>query len=540
MISNIIGRLKTNWRSGVTVALVSIPLSVSLAVASQTSPAVGILTAIWAGLIASICGGSNFNVVGPTGALSGILAAYAIGFGANSLPMLAIVTGIIILCFYLLKFEKYIALIPGNTIHGFTLGVAFIIGLNQLNYALGLRGLTVHEKFIDNLIESIKHLSNLSIESVVIFFIFLILLFVFKKFLPKFPGAIILTPIGILLGYMSINHQVPLTIQTLSVKYPDIKGTLFIIPHFYFNWTLIKTAITVALVAIIETMVSAKIADGMTKTKHHKRREMLGLSLANIVSGLMGGMPATAALARTSLNIKTGANFKLSATISSLTVAVISLLMLPLFKFIPLAVIAAILVYVAIQMIEAEHFVRMFKVDKKSFLLAMFVATITIVEDPIWGILLGTVISLLMTIDSLRQGYCELVINDNKKIVGRLHGTDIRAINKKGKTLVYSIKGRLDSVNSQSHISRFETDLNGYKNIVLRMREVYFIDLDGVDALNNIISDLHKNNRRVLITGVNPLVNTLINEECKNYKQLIEQGLVFSKTQEALEYLSQH
>ena len=120
--------LKNNWKSGITVSLVSIPLSISLAVAANATPLMGIITAIWAGLLASILGGSNFNVVGPTGALSGILAIFAISHGADALPGLAIVTGLIIIIFFVFHLEKYIILIPSSVIHGFTLGVAFIIG----------------------------------------------------------------------------------------------------------------------------------------------------------------------------------------------------------------------------------------------------------------------------------------------------------------------------------------------------------------------------------------------------------------------------
>jgi SulP family sulfate permease len=137
--------IQNNWKSGITVSLVSIPLSVSLAVASQTSPVIGILTAVWAGLIASIFGGSNYNIIGPTGALSGILAAYALMYGPATLAPLAIVAGIFILIAYIAKLERFLVFVPGSTVQGFTLGVAVIISLGQLNFALGLSHLPKHE-----------------------------------------------------------------------------------------------------------------------------------------------------------------------------------------------------------------------------------------------------------------------------------------------------------------------------------------------------------------------------------------------------------
>ena len=128
-------RLAANWQSGITVSLVSIPLSVSLAVASQATPVMGIITAIWAGLMAAIFGGSNYNIVGPTGALSGLLAAYALTQGVSMLPMLAIVAGLFVLIAYAARLERFLVFVPASAIQGFTLGVAFIIGLNQLNFA---------------------------------------------------------------------------------------------------------------------------------------------------------------------------------------------------------------------------------------------------------------------------------------------------------------------------------------------------------------------------------------------------------------------
>ncbi len=539
MLNTLLGRLKSNWKSGITVSLVSIPLSVSLAVASNASPIVGIITAIWAGLIASIFGGSNFNIVGPTGALSGILATYSIVHGADGLPSLAIVSGIFILAAFAFKLEKYLLFIPASVIHGFTLAVAFIIGLNQLNFALGLTGLKSHETFFENLIESLSHIGNASLFTFAIFLIFLALLFIIRKVLPKIPGAIILTPIGILLGYLSVSGILGIKLLTLGEKFQDLSFKLFEATTFNFSTEIIVPALTVALIAILETMISAKIADGMTKTKHSKRKEMLGLGLANIASGLAGGIPATAALARTSLNIKTGATHKISATISSVFVVVLSSIMFVYFRFIPLAVIAAILVFVAINMIELEHFRRLFKFDKLNFAFAMLVAVIAICTDPIEGILVGTVLSLLVFVDKLSRGQFELRVNDKKKnLVQHISGDEIKKINSESDTLVYSIKGQLAYINGQAHISRFESGLNGYKNVVIRLKELYFIDIDGVDALDEIIEIIENNvnKPKVLITGANEMIRNML-KMCEGFERLEKQGLVFDKTIDALNYL---
>lgn len=539
-ISRIVFKIKNNWQSGLTVSLVSIPLSVSLAVASNSTPTAGIITAVWAGIMASVFGGSNYNIVGPTGALSGILAAYALTHGANALSMLAIVSAVFIFISYIFKLERYLVFIPASTVHGFTLGVAFIIGLNQMNFALGLSGLEKHPEFISNVLESFAHIGQTSLPTFGIFALFLIGLFTLLKLTPKLPGAITLTPIGILLGYLGTVGKLPFELKTLGMQYADIAPKIAQPFHFFLDSSLLLPALTVAVVAILETMISAKIADGMTSTKYQPRKEMFGLGIANAVSGLMGGIPATAALARTSLNIKTGANDKMSATISSVCIALISFVFLTYFKYIPLAVIAAILVFVAVRMVEIVHFYRMFSFDKKSFTISVLVALVTIYEDPIVGILFGTAVALLLFVEKLSKGQFELMINNaEKQMTDHVVGEDIDDDNicKDCHTLVYSIKGQLAYVNAQAHISRFETKLNAdFENVVLRMRELFFIDLDGVDAFEEIVTLIESQGKQVFLTGVNPLIEKSL-EESKAFQRIRDTKRIFPHTREALQKL---
>ena len=538
LLANLKSKVLSNFKSGLTVSLVSIPMSVSLAVASGTNPVVGIITAVWAGLMASLFGGSNFNIVGPTGALSGILATFAIINGPQNLPSLALISGLIILVAYFLKLQKFLVFVPGSTIQGFTLGVAFIIALNQLNYILGITGLKVHEKFIENVFESFKNLNKISYTDLLIFITSFALLYFIPKINKKVPGAIILSPLGILLGYLSANKIIGLNFVTLGDKFLDLSPALYIIPNFHFNSNIVIPAITVALVAILETMISAKIADGMTKTKHNKQKEMLGLSIANIVSGIFGGIPATAALARTSLNIKTGATDKISATISSIFIIIISFFLLSYFKFIPMAVIGAILVNVAIKMIEVRHFKKMFIHDKTSFVLALIVAFITIYEDPIIGIISGTAISLILFMEKLSRGQFDLFVN-TKNSVNKISSDSFNEKEiENSHTLVYSIKGQLAYINCQAHLSRFETKLNGHKNIIFRFREMYFLDIDGIDVLDEICDFLHKNNRKIYFCGINPYIEKLFLES-EWYHKLKAENKIFDKTADVLKTIGQ-
>ncbi len=533
-MSAFVDRLKANWKSGLTVSLVSIPLSVSLAVASQSTPTAGIITAIWAGLLAAVFGGSHYNIVGPTGALSGILAAFALMHGAHTLPMLALVTGIFVLIAYACKFEKFLVFVPGSTMQGFTLGVAFIIAANQFNYALGLTGLPSHPEFIKNVWETLTHAMAFSPTALVFCLASLAFLFACVKWSPKIPGAILLSPIAIMIGYLSETKAIPLTLQTLGMKFPDIAPKLFQAPTLFLDRSLIMPALTVALVAILETMISAKIADHATKTKHHKRKEMLGLGLANVASGLAGGIPATAALARTSLNIKTGATHQTSAAISSVCIALISFFLLAYFRYIPMAAIAAILMFVAFRMVEVHAFTRMFRTDRKEFALAMVVAFVTIFEDPIVGILFGTAASLLLFMERVSHAQFELIVGDGKGSTEKITGESLEVIPPKGKTVIYSMKGQLAYFNGPLHVHRFEHGLSGFDHVILRLRELYFVDLDGVEYFDEIVGLIKAQGKEVYVTGVNPLIEGMLRQSAA-FKEIEQKGRVFARTSKCLE-----
>ena len=331
-----INRFLKNWKSGLTIALVSIPIAISLSVASHATPTAGIITAIWAGFIAAFFGGSHYNIIGPTCALSGILATYAMTHGSDKLSMIAILAGFFILIAYAFKFEKYLLLIPGSAIQGFTLGVAAIIILGQLNFALGIYGLTKHKQLISNVKLTLLNLDKTSLETFAIFLIFLFLLFLSTKLFPRIPAIILFSPIGITCGYATTNGILPFSLATLNSKFGSIEPALWLMPNICFHHSMLFPAGAIALIAMLETLISAKIADGITKTKHHKKKELLGLALANIGSGLMGGIPATAALARTALNIKSGATHSLSAMLSSFCIVLFSTFTLSYFNYRPI------------------------------------------------------------------------------------------------------------------------------------------------------------------------------------------------------------
>ena len=538
MAADIVSQLKKNWKPGLTVALVNIPLSISLALAGGGTPLMGIITAIWAGLVAALLGGSHLNIVGPAGALSAILASFALLHGTEMLPLLALCAGLLTLVIYLLRWEKYIVFIPASVIHGFTLGVALTIGLNQLNFAFGLTGLTPHAHLWQNVVESLSHLAQAQWPTFAFFAIGLTFLFAWQRYFPTFPGAILLAPVGIVLGYYSSQGSLPFALQTLFTKYGEIEATLFSAPSLdltKIDQDFATTAFAVMVIVVLETLISGKIADGMTKTKFNRRKEVLGIGLANIASGIMGGMPASGVFARTALNVKSGATHRTSAAFNAIIVALISLVFLPGFKYLPLAVVAAILVFAAVRMVQLQHFRHLYEHDKTAFGLSMLVAALTVGVDSVAGIVLGVAIALLVFVNKLSKGQCEVTVNKDGRVLCRQTGDSFAKTEEQGDILVYRFAGPLTYINSLPHIEMMERITKPH-TVIFAFRNLFFMDIDGLDAIEEMHEILERKGIRVAFTGVSDLVMPLLCQ-LPLYKRKMKKNLVFESTSIAVQAL---
>jgi SulP family sulfate permease len=366
----------------------------------------------------------------------------------------------------------------------------------------------------------------------VVGFIFLL---IWKKFIKTIPGVIVLAPVGMILGYISSVGIINVQFQTLFSKFGDISGNLgsFARIPFILNKEIIIGALAVSLVAILETLLSAKIADGMTKTKHSSRKEVLGLGLANMVSGIFGGIPATAALARTSVNIKSGASDRMSATISSLSVLVISVAFLSLFKYLPLAVVASVLVFTAMQMVELKHFAKIYRNDKSALFVFIAVAIITVVEDPMMGILAGATMALLIFANKMSSSETEITLNKNKQIIRRVNAAELVSAYNNCDVVVYRFAGQLNYVNSQSHANNLALIDDKVKTVILSLRNLFYVDMDGADSLGDAIETLENSGKKVFISAVNGPASDVLKRENWFIKMKTE-NRIFPSTQDAL------
>ncbi len=540
-MKNILKELSLNWKSGLAVAIVSIPLSLSFAIASGAEPIMGLITSGWAGLAAAIFGGSKFNVISPAGAFAGILTAFSLQHGAEMIPIITILAGIMIVIAGRLKLARYLTFIPGGAIYGFTIGIGLIIAGTQIPSALGLLDVPAKESVLEFIIASLSQIGQADLIIVAIFAIFLAAMFVFKRLVPNISGVIMVAPLGLLLGFLSTKGIIPINLETLLSRYGTLESQIINMPNFtqliypaLLSWEIVTPVLTIAAIGIIETMLSAKVADGITKTTHSREREMRGLGLANIVSGLVGGMPATGVLGPSVLNIQSGATSRYSAGIKAVLVLSITAVLFKFFAYLPMVVIASILFYVAISMIVSPQFMLYLRHDKASLVIALLVAFVTIYRDPASGIVLGSLIGLLVLAQNLsKEGYTATANLDNGVTKDVSREQDFSGV--EGDVYLYTIQGVLTYLNSQAHLARLRTLDTDVRAVVLRMRDVSYIDLDGINALDQIIENLRDMDVEIAISSLPQNAIERVAQHSEYYSELKEQGMVFSKARFALE-----
>eukprot|EP01088_Endostelium_zonatum_P021586 TRINITY_DN862_c0_g1_i1.p1 TRINITY_DN862_c0_g1~~TRINITY_DN862_c0_g1_i1.p1 ORF type:complete len:741 (+),score=129.93 TRINITY_DN862_c0_g1_i1:100-2322(+) len=605
--------VKSDIRAILVGALVGLPYCIALGVAAGVTPTVGVITCIWGGVIGALFQGCPFNIIGPSGALSGILSGVVARHNASSLPWLSLYVGFLSFWAFLFKLERFVLLIPSAVVEGFTLGVAIILFLNQVNFACGLP--TVKElleegdqpprEFVESVIVNVKGALEgrgdwiSFITFLVVFTILMVLMITF----PKIPWIVGLAGSGIVLGYLSEHHDIIFGYEyhTLNTRYQGVRFQLFQFPEWhedYYKSDIVSTAVSLTFVCILETMISAKIADGMTKTKFRQSKEMFAVSISNVGVGLAGGFPSTASLPRTALNINSGATSRCAAFFASVLICALAAASLHMFDYCPLPMVAAMICVVALRMVEVHHITHFWKMDKVMFCISLFVAAICIYKDPTIGIAVGMIISLLMYSERSSKVHSELVMTDDdgmstfvgdKEIIvtekikdeqarrdkhlqslglsgknnieGGLEEVDLEA----GKTTqenveenedgtprelpateyhedlsaaVYRMAGQMTYVNAFSHRKRFQTFDDRCNVVIISMRYLYYIDIDGMDVLGEMISELHEQGKRVFLTGVNiAIVGMMVKAEW--YSEMMEKGEVFPSYLDALHSLEE-
>lgn len=497
-------KILPNIKAWLTVSLIAIPLSISLAVASGWTPLQGILTAIWACVIAGFFWGSNYNIFWPAGALTALLIVFVWSTqDITTLPLLALSVALWTFIIWALRITKYIILIPGTALHGFIAWVSLTIAFGQLNNILWLSWLTKHENVLANIAESLSHIGNANLAAIGVFIWWFIFLQVWKKYIKSIPAPIPLAVIWVIL-WILINHNiVPLHITTLANQFPDLRFSLFDLSRWAtmtkhiasFNiWllqNLLISGFVIAIVSVLETLISAKIADRLTNTKFNQSKEVFGIAMANLFSWLAWGLPTTAVLIRTALNVKSWANSWIAAVITWVMTALISWIAFDYFKFIPMAIIAAILVNIAVGLLDFKHYRKIYYLDARQGIVLGIVAIVTFLADPIYGILIGVSISLLIYLKHTTTINIYATIFRNGAFKKKTTIEKYLKRQEEGDVLLVKFAWEITFL-SINHISELIEKLDKKPIMVFSFSAVWHIDIDGLETFHDMVHGLEK------------------------------------------------
>lgn len=507
-----------NWKSGLTVALISVPLSIALAIASGAGPAAGLITGIWATLIASLFGGSHYNVVGAAGALATVLFSATItapmSLGAAILPILAMFTGLLILIAWVLKADRFLYYVPSSVMYGFSGGVAFLIAASELFDATGLSFMKRTGTFLGDLCLYAANFSQTDLVAVSVFFVFLGSILVWKKYVRSIPAVIPASVFGVVFGFVETQYVGSIDLISLGDKFGNLTGGIY----GAVSWNsiqlllssseniqyLFKASSVIALIAILETLITAKIAGSLTRTEFSSRKELLGLAFANLGSGAMGGLPATGVFIRTGANIKAGATHRTSSALSALATVVISALALQSFTYIPMAVIAAILFNTGIGLIEVEKFKEFWSKDRSGFAIAILAMCITIFHDAALAVVVSSLLSLFLLTDRVSRGQCsatvEFVNGTKSPLLISDSGVSLPG-NSKVSSITYGIGGFLSYIDSLHHARNLKmlARLDNVPVILIRLSDLFGLDLEGTEMLKDVVREIRESGKEVFI-----------------------------------------
>lgn len=378
--------------AGVIVGIIALPLSIALAIASGASPSAGLITAVFAGAMAAVMGGSKMQISGPTGAFIVIVYGIISKYGIEGLMLATFMAGIFIIILGLCRLGKFVKYIPLPVITGFTAGIAATIFVGQLNdfFGLGLKGLPAETP--QKLFAIVTNLGSISWLSVILGAFAVALIVVVPRIQKILPG-----PLVAIIICTVINLLIPVKCVTMGDIYGEV--SVKIVPSLgFFDFSkiggLIVPALTIAFLAAIESLLSAVVADGMTGAKHNPNMELIGQGTANIASALFGGLPATGAIARTSANIRSGGHTPVSSLVHSLTVLLLSLFLMPYASYIPMTVFAAVLIVVCYNMLNIKEIKKVLKTTPVDIGLMALTFILTVVFDLVVAILVCTFLSL--------------------------------------------------------------------------------------------------------------------------------------------------
>lgn len=485
--------------AGFIVAIIALPLSIALALASGATPEQGLYTAIAAGFVISFLGGSRVQIAGPTAAFASIVAGVIATNGFSGLVIATILAGIMLILMGVFKLGSLIKFIPFTITTGFTSGIAITILIGQIKDFFGLTFNEAPIETIDKVKEVVACFGTINIEATIIGGVSLLILIVSPKFLKKIPASLIAILVSALLvKVLDLNVLTIGDLYEISSELPKPS-----IPSFSFDTVkaVIPDAVTIAVLAAVESLLSCVVADGMIGSRHNSNMELIAQGAGNICSALFGGIPATGAIARTAANVKNGGRTPIAGMVHAVVLLVVLLVAMPLASYIPMPAIAAILFMVAYNMSEWREFVSIVKHSPKSDILVLVVTfVLTIVFDLVVAICVGLVLSTLlfmkrMSDETNAYGWKEIDEATDEDNIG------LKTIPEG--VSVFEITGPIFfGVATKFSDAVLRADKTK-KVLVLRMRSVPAIDATGIHAFETILESLDKKGIKLVVSHLN-------------------------------------
>ena len=493
--------------ASLSVAIVALPLSLAIAIASNLPPERGLFTAIVAGFLISFFGGTRHQIGGPTAAFIVTVALVAMKHGYDGLVLATLMAGIILIVMSFVRAGELIKFIPYPVITGFTSGIALLIVFSQLKDFFGLPIINMPPDFIDKLSLYVANLHLLNIYALAISLSGILILIISKKYYPKIPGPIIVISLMTIIVW-GLN----LPVETIASKFGAIPSSLPlpIIPEFSFEKMrlVLPDAITIAILAGIESLLSAVVADSMAGTKHKSNTELFAQGVANVGSSVFGGLPATGAIARTATNIKSGAVSPVSGMLHAVWLLIFILFMAPLIALVPLAALSSILILVAWNMSEIKNIKSILKTPKADILVLFVTFILTVLVDLNFAIQVGISLASILFINSMMKS-----VNIKSSRDDDDETDDPDSILKKEVPIgveVYEVQGPLFFGIVENFIDTFTNKQNTTKVFILRLRYVPMIDAAGLHAIDIVHQKLTANNSHLILSGVTSKVNKYI------------------------------
>ena len=484
--------------AGLTVGVVALPLAMAFGIASGVTPQAGIYTAIVGGFLVSLFGGSRIQIGGPTGAFVVIVAGIIAAHGISGLLMVTMMAGVILVVLALTGLGQAVKFIPRPVVVGFTNGIALLIASTQIKNFFGLAIPEPPTEFFARMTALVHGMPDLSPTALTLAAGSLALVLLIPRWLPRVPGSIVALLAGTL-----IVRAFHLPVETIGSKFGGIPSGLptVAIPAFRADLILplLPAALTVALLAAVESLLSAVVADSMTGDRHNSSAELLAQGVANLVTPLVGGIPVTGAIARTATNFRSGARSPVAGLVHAITLLVIIVLLAPLAAFVPLATLAAILFVVAYNMGEWRHIGRIWRLEWADKSVWMITFALTVMADLTVAVEVGMALAALLYIHRVTSTTIVSTLSREDIEDGRVHILQDRQV--PAYVTILRIHGPF-LFGMTDKLVDVTADLSRFAPIViLRLRDMPAIDATGLHALEALSDRLQGTGRSLILCG---------------------------------------